>query len=175
MGKILVREFRELGKGMKGVIKQEINGMEFEVKNYLPIGEKIDLGIRIVVEMMDIDEDGGLTFNKTVGDIAKTCFVVEEYTNITLPKDKFEAYDIIVSSSLDDIVSETINEKELNMIDKIVENYKQKELEKYNQSNSMSKVISKAIDGLMGNFEGLDLDKVREVLINEEAEVSEKE
>lgn len=162
IGKILVGDFRKFGTNLNRTKIEAMGESEIAIKTYLPIKNKIDLGLKIFTEAVSIDDDGFLVADETVREIATVCYVVEDYTNITLPKDKFEAYDIIKSSGIDETVSLSIEEGELVAIDNIVDNYINTEFEKHKQANSISNVIKNAISGLGTALDGLDLENIKD-------------
>lgn len=161
IGKILVGEFRKFGTNLNRTKIEVMGESEIEIKTYLPIKNKIDLGLKIFTETVILDE-GILTADETIREIATVCYMVEDYTNITLPKDKFEAYDIIKSSGIDKIVEASIGESEIVAINGIVDNYIQNEFEKHEQINSISNVIKNAISGLGTALDGLDIEDIKD-------------
>lgn len=161
IGKILVGDFRKFGTNLNRTKIEVMGESEIAIKTYLPIKEKIDLGLKIFTETVILNE-GMLTADETIREIATVCYMVEDYTNITLPKDKFEAYDIIKSSGIDKIVEASIGESEIVAINNIVDNYIHNEFEKHEQANSISNVIKNAISGLGTALDGLDVESIKD-------------
>ena len=84
----------------------KVEVVQYEVKNYLPIKEKMDLVSRIINQSTD---DNGF-YNPMRVKLYTTLEVVYAYTNLTFtPKQKedpFKLYDLLVSTGLyDDITS----------------------------------------------------------------------
>ena len=85
--------------------------IQFEVKNYLPIKEKMDLVSRIINQSTD---DNGF-YNPMRVKLYTTLEVVYAYTNLTFTskqkEDPFKLYDLLVSTGLyDNIISHICNE-----------------------------------------------------------------
>ena len=103
--KVNTRDFVMCHENSKGEVAQ------YEVKNYLPIKEKMDLVSRIINQSTD---DNGF-YNPMRVKLYTTLEVVYAYTNLTFtPKQKedpFKLYDLLVSTGLyDNITSHICNE-----------------------------------------------------------------
>lgn len=103
--KLNTRDFVMCHENSKGEVVQ------YEVKNYLPIKEKMDLVSRIINQSTD---DNGF-YNPMRVKLYTTLEVVYAYTNLTFtPKQKedpFKLYDLLVSTGLyDDITSHICTE-----------------------------------------------------------------
>ena len=92
----------------------------YEVKNYLPIKEKMDLVSRIINQSTD---DNGF-YNPMRVKLFTVLEIVYAYTNLTFTakqkEDIFKLYDMIISSGLYDTIRSNISEKELKEIKKSV-------------------------------------------------------
>lgn len=103
--KVNTRDFVMCHENSKGEVVQ------YEVKNYLPIKEKMDLVSRIINQSTD---DNGF-YNPMRVKLYTTLETVYAYTNLTFtPKQKedpFKLYDLLVSTGLyDNITSHICNE-----------------------------------------------------------------
>lgn len=103
--KVNTRDFVMCHENSKGEVVQ------YEIKNYLPIKEKMDLVSRIINQSTD---DNGF-YNPMRVKLYTTLEVVYAYTNLTFtPKQKedpFKLYDLLVSTGLyDNITSHICNE-----------------------------------------------------------------
>ena len=87
--------------------------IQFEVKNYLPIKEKMDLVSNIINQSTD---DNGF-YNPMRVKLYTTLEVVYAYTNLTFTskqkEDPFKLYDLLVSSGLYDTITNHICNKDL--------------------------------------------------------------
>ena len=92
----------------------------YEVKNYLPIKEKMELVSRIINQSTD---DNGF-YNPMRVKLFTVLEIVYAYTNLTFTakqkEDVFKLYDMIISSGLYDTIRSNISEKELKEIKKSV-------------------------------------------------------
>ena len=125
--------------------------VQYEVKNYLPIKEKMDLVSRIINQSTD---DNGF-YNPMRVKLYTTLEVVYAYTNLTFtPKQKedpFKLYDLLVSTGLyNDITShicaEDLEELEGSIWDTI------KSI--YNYRNSVMGIL----DNISSDYSGLSLE-----------------
>lgn len=92
----------------------------YQVKNYLPMKEKMDLVSRIINQSTD---DNGF-YNPMRVKLFTVLEIVYAYTNLTFTakqkEDIFKLYDMIISSGLYDTIRSNISEKELKEIKKSV-------------------------------------------------------
>ena len=105
--KLNARDFVVCHENSKGEVVQ------YEVKNYLPIKEKMDLVSRIINQSTD---DNGF-YNPMRVKLYTTLEVVYAYTNLTFtPKQKeepFKLYDLLVSTGLYDNITSHICAEDL--------------------------------------------------------------
>lgn len=143
--KLNVRDFVMCHENSKGEVVQ------YEVKNYLPIKEKMDLVSRIINQSTD---DNGF-YNPMRVKLYTTLEVVYAYTNLTFtPKQKedpFKLYDLLVSTGLyDNIIShicaEDLEELEGSIWDTI------KSI--YNYRNSVMGIL----ENISSDYSGLSLE-----------------
>lgn len=178
MAKILVKELKEAIKsnGNTNIKTIQFNGLEINILTYIPIQEKINL----VASMFEsaIDRDNGLhILNGNSLDIAFKVLLVEKYTNLTLPKDIIQTYDLLVSSGLYYKIYENIPEREVldlrialnNHIEAMRDEYEQKNTVQYIIKDGLNKLIEKTpnetqLKELIANakeeFANLDVDKM---------------
>ena len=87
--------------------------IQFEVKSYLPIKEKMDLVSNIINQSTD---DNGF-YNPMIVKLYTTLEVVYAYTNLTFTskqkEDPFKLYDLLVSSGLYDTITSHICNEDL--------------------------------------------------------------
>lgn len=148
MAKIKVGELRDLGKQAQDIIELDYNGINLEVKKYLPILDKIGLTASIFDGCIDTEDDLFVVRHEAK-DIAYKIAIVEKYTNLTLPKDDIEAFDLISKSGIIDTVMDTIPESELRTLSKLLQDRINEERERYEQKNKIENIIKSGIDRLM--------------------------
>lgn len=125
--------------------------IQFEVKNYLPIKEKMDLVSNIINQSTD---DNGF-YNPMRVKLYTTLEVVYAYTNLTFtPKQKedpFKLYDLLVSTGLyDNIISHICNEDLEELESSIWDTIKSI----YNYKNSVMGIL----DDISTDYSNLNLD-----------------
>lgn len=105
--KVNTRDFVMCHENSKGEV------IQYEVKNYLPIKEKMDLVSRIINQSTD---DNGF-YNPMRVKLYTTLETVYAYTNLTFtPKQKedpFKLYDLLVSTGLYDNITSHICDEDL--------------------------------------------------------------
>lgn len=140
--------------------KNNEENFSIEVKQYLPIEEKLDVISKIINESVD-DND---YFNPARLEIFTTLEIIYAYTNLSITdkakENPFKLYDNLVSSGLFDKILEVLPTEEFDMIDvtarsviKNVYNYKNSALgiiktltEDYSQLNLDASDIQKKIN-----------------------------
>lgn len=151
MEKIKVDVLREHGKLMKKENKiVEIGDMKVDVKQYLPVLDKAAFAMRVYNAGLS-DED--LKENKHIIDSALVEVfyaneLIRRYTNLTLPKDQLEAYDLIISSGIYDLIVKEIDEKELVELRNTVMAYINKKVDQDMQEYNTGRVLQAIIGGL---------------------------
>lgn len=164
MAKILVSELRETLKELKsqqGDTKViDFQGLKLEVKQFLSIQEKINLVASIFES--SIDRSGGLHIldgNKL--DIAYKNLVVGEYSNLTLPKNTIESYDMLCESGLFDVIYEGIPIDERLLLENVLDNYIDAEKDEYDQRNTIQYIVKDLLQKLMNKIpDGVELEKL---------------
>ena len=120
------------------VIVLKHNDIEFEVKQYLPIEEKLELISKVISNSADENN----FYNAPKGHVFTTLGIVEYYTNINFTEKQLEdpqkLYDLIVGNGLDILILNAIPVKEImfieNNIEKIAEGF-------YNYKNSVLGIL----------------------------------
>lgn len=154
MANIKVGELRGLVKDIKSVEEIEYKGLKIEIKKYIPITEKIELAANIFALCL-VDDDGIKLVNENSKEIAKVYFVTKYFTNITLPKDVFEAYDILINSGLYTTIENAIYD-EIIKVEDILDNMIDYEDEKYYQKNKPIYVINEFLNELIEKIPTVD-------------------
>jgi hypothetical protein len=137
--------FNKLGLKTKNEVKNVIfNEQNIEVKQYLPIREKMDL-IAKVVELSF--EDNGF-INPAKVSVYTYLGVIEQYTNITFTetqkKDLLKMYDLLEENEIINLIINSIPEEEMNsLIDYIEEGINN--LQEY--KNSVMGVMENLVQG----------------------------
>ena len=99
----------------------EWKDQKIEVKQYLPVAEKLDL----ISKIINYSADDHVFYNPCKVQIFETIEIILAYTNINITEkqqeDILKLYDLFISSGFLDKVKEVIPEKELNYIDDSVQ------------------------------------------------------
>ena len=153
MAKIKVSELRALID--KNEIEElDFNGLKIEIKKYLPVSQKLELVLSVYNSC--IDEDNGLkVVNGNSKEIALVYFITKYYVNVNLPKDIFEAYDILIESGLYNTIENVIYDEVIrieNMLDEVIAY----EDEKYYQENQFVYVVKNLLQELINKVPSLD-------------------
>ena len=125
--------------------------IQYEVKHYLPVKEKMDLVSRIINQSTD---DNGF-YNPMRVKLYTTLEVVYTYTNLTFTskqkEDPFKLYDLLVSSGLYDTITSNICNEDLEELEgSIWETIKSI----YSYRNSVMGIL----DNISADYSNLNLD-----------------
>lgn len=164
MAKVKLGDLREIEKDFnKNNIKTITYGGEFEIeiKQYIPISDKVSMAKSIFDSAINRDSDLFI-LDRNYLDIAYRVIVVQNYTNLRLPKDSVEAYDLLNKIGLYQFIEESIPTSELTDLTTILENIISKEKDIYEQNNNVINVIKNTINNLMENLP--DEDKMNEIM-----------
>ena len=157
MAKIKVKELKnavELNKTEK-IKLIHFDSLEIEVLQTTTFQEKINL-VATIFESA-IDRDNGLhILNYNSLDLAYKVLLVEKYTNLTLPKDYLQSYDMLVSSGIYNKIYESIPVKELSDLNMVLENYIDTERDKYEQKNTIQYIVKDLLSGLIDKLPSKD-------------------
>lgn len=161
MSKVLVGDLRKLKKEVcEGVEAFEYKGLNIEVKQYLPILEKIGLVSSAYMSAVgQLDELSIIDYNAL--EIAWKVLVIERYTNITLPKNNVEAYDLILETGIYEVVSDKIYD-ELNKLEKVLSNHIAEQNDTFDRTNTMTNMIKNTLDKLGNNMP--DMKEVQDLI-----------
>lgn len=156
MAKIKVSELRELHKVLKKDIQtHEFNGLPIEISSYLPIKEKISL-VSSIYESAVNRNDGLHIVNYNSLNIAFKIFFISTYSNITLPKDEIESYDLISESGLFDFVYDKLPMSERIELKQVLGDFIQSKEDIYEQENTIQYTIKELFNGLINKLPSLD-------------------
>lgn len=175
MARIKVGELKELNKQVDDIkevkiINNETGEVRFtiEVKQYISILDKIGFTSGIAKGCID-RKDGLFIVNNSSKKIAFSNAIIENYSNLTLPKVEgesgIEAFDLISRSGILDVVLENIPGRELSTLYELLENKIEEERDKYNQENRLENIIKKGVDGLLYTLDNFMGDKTAAELI----------
>ena len=152
MAKVKVSDLRALVKNE--IEELDYNGLKIEVKKYLSVSQKLELVLSVYNSC--IDEDNGLkVVNRNSKEIALVYFIAKYYTNINLPKDIFEAYDILIETGLYNAIKNTIYD-EVIRIEEMLGEVIGYEDEKYYQENKFIYVIKNLLQELIDKVPTVD-------------------
>lgn len=107
--------FTKLGLKVNGDIKTVVfNEQNIEVKQYLPVSDKLDL----IAQVINLSADDNNFANPIKVEVYSTIAIIEAYTNITFTEKQKEnitkLYDMISSSGIFNVIAESIPAEELN-------------------------------------------------------------
>ena len=107
--------FTKLGLKVNGDIKTVVfNEQNIEVKQYLPVSDKLDL----IAKVINLSADDNNFANPIKVEVYSTIAIIEAYTNITFTEKQKEnitkLYDMISSSGMFNVIAESIPAEELN-------------------------------------------------------------
>ena len=107
--------FTKLGLKVNTDIKTiDFNEQKIEVKQYLPISDKLDL----IAKVINLSADDNNFANPIKVEVYSTITIIEAYTNITFTEKQKEnitkLYDMISSSGMFNVIAENIPAEELN-------------------------------------------------------------
>lgn len=143
MSKVKVSELKKLNKSIDNTIQVEYNGLNIEVKKYLPFQEKLNLATSIY--KMSLNDAELVLIDKNAREIAKVYLITQYYTNISLPKDVLEAYDLLMSTGVYEVIVKQIPD-EIIMIDMMIDNIEKYHEEKYRKENDVKNVLRRIIE-----------------------------
>ena len=114
--------FTKLGLSRNNSVKEvEWNGQKIEVKQYLPIGNKLDL----ISQIVNLSSDDHLFFNPCKVEIFKTIGIILTYTNINVTdkqsEDSLKLYDLFVNSGFAEAIEQEIPIEEFNFINSSID------------------------------------------------------
>lgn len=110
--------FSKLSLSKNTSVKEvEWKDQKIEVKQYLPVGDKLDLISRIV----NYSADDHVFYNPCKVEIFELIEIILAYTNLNLTdkqqEDILKLYDLFISSGFADVIKDAIPEEEINYLD----------------------------------------------------------
>lgn len=159
MSKILVNDLKELSKQTDSVKIIDFRGYPIQIKTYLPIAEKIGLVSSIYKSAIDEDDSlQNISYNSL--NIAYKVLVTKAYTDVSLPKDTIQAYDLLVQTNLYDEVYQSIPVEERLELENVFDNFVDEKQEMYERENKakeqelrIENVIKDGIDELLARLD----------------------
>ena len=130
----------------------DYNGFTIQIKQYLPITEKVGFASAVYNSAKYEDTDLNIISENTL-DIAFKNLLVETYTNLTLSKNPIESYDMLVDSGLYNVVCDNIPEKELLDLQQVLDNHIITKQNEFEQSMKLEYIIKNAVDNLLFKLE----------------------
>lgn len=172
MSKIKVGELRETIKELKSkqndVQTVDFHGLKIEIKQYIPFLEKIAFASSIYESAVN-KKEGLHIVNENSLDVAFKIFLIQTYTNISLPQkkdedgemntDTIQSYEMLVSSGLFHFVYDNIPVSEISDLEMVLGNLIDTKQVEYDQRNVISdrelrieNVIKDGIDSLLAEL-----------------------
>lgn len=148
-------------------------GLKIEIKKYLPILEKVNLVSSVAKGCIrgngDIFEIDHASKN-----IAYGLEIINSYTNIEVPNNSIEAFDVVKKSGLLDIVIDNIPHTEIVELYGMLENKLQEKRNIHQQENRLENIVKSGIDRLIllmesfiGEESAMDLIELSKKAVNE--------
>ena len=136
------------------------NDCEIEVKEYLPISEKMEIVTKIVANCMAVDAN---YYNPGMVEVWLVLELVKNYTNITFTEKQIatsdKLYDQVVSSGLAKVIIEKISDEELNALQELLDGALKNI---YSYVNSIAGILQSTKENYSNTQ--LDVNKVKEEL-----------
>lgn len=156
--------FTKLGLKQNNEIQiVEFNGQNIEVKQYLPVDEKLEL----ITNVLELSHDQNNFSNPVKVSVYTTLEIIEKYTNINFTEKQKEnptkLYDLVIGNELAAAVVQAIPEAEYN---EVLRGIKDTIESVYKYQNSVLGVL----DSVKTDYSNLDLDAevIREKLATSE-------
>lgn len=176
MSKINVGDLRKYSKSiLKEDVVINVGDMKVSVKQHTSVTDKFDFAISVYKNCVT-EEDETHLINSLLFSVAYKTGLVKRYTNLTLPKDDIEAYNLITNTGLYDQVYENISDIEVVELERIIEEYVADKQEKYEQEHSMGYIAKRLIgtiadilpdtedlNAIMSSIQGLSNDNVQSI------------
>lgn len=159
MGKITVGKLRELDKNTPKEKIFEHEGLQIKLKTYLSILDKISFVSLIYNSAINDDEYGVLNRNSL--DISFKVKFIETYTDIKLPENIIDSYNLLISTGLFDVVYDNLPLSEQIELSTVLDRYIEEKQEIYKRENSVGNIIKNAIDEILTKIpSGKELQKL---------------
>lgn len=142
MSKINVGDLRELAKNEEDKRIVEHGEFKIEVEQYIPVIDKITLATSAVLSAVD-EEDLVLRNNLHV---ATKVLIARVYSDVKLPKNNMDAYDLLISSGVYKTIESNIPANELEELMTIIGNHVKEKEDEYDRKNTIENIVSEAIE-----------------------------
>lgn len=136
-----VKNLKELTKEPKTVKFEDI---EFEVKNYLPIIDKMAI-IKLCLDN-SIDEDK--KFDSAMLDMVFNYSLAKYYTNLKIEDDVPKMYDLLESTGLMDCILQNIPIKEIEFLEECIESGLEEEFLAIERENTFVNIVKKFLEDM---------------------------
>lgn len=153
MAKVNVGDLRAFAKskGVGSTISISVGGMDIEIVDHISITEKLSVAGSLfnasIIEENDTHLVDGIMY-----DVFFVNLFMEQYTNVRLPENKIDAYDLLINTGVFKIVYEAMDETEREELERIISNYFDMKKEEYLQENSTSKVLMEIMEGIVASI-----------------------
>ena len=144
MSKINVGDLRGLAKNKEDKKIVEMGQFKIEVEQYIPVIDKITLATSAVLSA--VDEDGLVLRNNL--HVATKVLIAKVYSDVKLPKNNMDAYDLIMSSGVYEVIESNIPKEEIKELMAVVANHVKETEDEYNRKNTIESIVSKAIEDI---------------------------
>lgn len=144
MSKINVGDLRELAKNKEDKKIVEMGQFKIEVEQYIPVIDKITLATSAVLSA--VDEEGLVLRNNL--HVATKVLITKVYSDVKLPKNNMDAYDLIMSSGVYEVIENNIPKEEIEELMAVVANHVKEAEDEYNRKNTIESILSKAIEDI---------------------------
>lgn len=168
VSRIKVRDIRELQKKYDKVIELEYEGLNIEVKPYLPIEKKINIANQVYISALD-ESSVIPSISQSTEIILFTYLIVENYSNINLPKDHIEGYNILTQTGIYKAIAETIP-GEINCIRDMINELYADDYAQYKYDNKLINVITTLLNNIIEQLPNEDEIKSLVSELNEDIE-----
>lgn len=153
--KISVKDLREINKEVNNTLAIPFKDYSIEVKQYLPVLDKITLVSTAYQSSID-KEDTLQVINHNSLDVIFKVLIVKTYTDVSLPKDTIQAYDLIMQSGLYDTVYQSIPSQETQELDNTLINYITEKENRYEKENTLPNVFKNTLNKLIDKMPSTD-------------------
>lgn len=166
MGKIKVSDFVNSSQGYKDVTyTDKWNGLDIEITKVIGMREMMGFVINVVEGCFTSDE----TYLPELKDYNIKENIILYYTNIELPDEVVDKYDLLYATDIVDFVVERINKSQIKeivrSIDKKIEHRAAANIEMvYKQVNDLYVQMNDLFEKIGGAFEGVTQEEISNVM-----------
>ena len=156
MSKITAKDLKEMVKELPKIQTIQFNEFSIDVKQHLSILEKVKL-ISSIYQSAINEDDTLQVINYNSLNIAYKVLVAKEYSDISLPKDTIQAYDILVQTGLyDKIYYDAIPLEERVELENTFDSYIDEKKERYERENALPNIVKNILSGFVEKLPSLD-------------------